>query len=252
MLEDPKTYRKHGNTKREQLKMKKHKVLALITARGGSKGLPGKNLLTVDGKPLLAWTIEAAHQSKIIDDVVLSSDDDQIIKTAEKWGCNAPFKRPRELATDTAKSIDVVLHALEQLPNYEYIVLLQPTSPLRTAEHIDEAFKLMTNNASNSCVSVCLAEQSPYLMYQLNTNNQLTPIMSASNQLTRRQDFPSVYLLNGAIYIGKVNFVKENKGFIDSNTTAYPMSKTESLDIDSIDDLNKFKAHIEYTRMNAK
>lgn len=122
------------------MQIDKSKVLALITARGGSKGLPRKNVLQVAGRPLIAWTIEAALKSNIVDRVVLSSDDNEIIETAKSWGCSVPFRRPAHLANDTASSMQVVLHALEQLPGFDYVILLQPTSPLRTASDIDAAF----------------------------------------------------------------------------------------------------------------
>ena len=120
-----------------------HRVLGLITARGKSKGLPRKNVLPVGGKPLLAWTIEAGLEASSIDRLVLSSDDDEIMKVAIEYGCDVPFRRPDHLASDEAGSIQVVLHALEILPDYDFVVLLQPTSPQRSSEDIDNAFKLM-------------------------------------------------------------------------------------------------------------
>ena len=133
--------------------MQSDKVLALITARGGSKGLPRKNVLLAGGKPLIAWTVEAAVSSECIDRVVLTSDDDEIMAAAMAAGCDVPFCRPAHLASDVATSLDVVLHAIDQLPGYEYVVLLQPTSPLRTAADIDAAFELMLETEAPSCVS---------------------------------------------------------------------------------------------------
>src|SRR5688500_10349967 len=137
-------------------------VLALIPARGGSKGLPGKNLLPVDGRPLLDWTVQAARRSRYIDRVVLSSDDPAIIAAGLAAGCDAPFVRPAELASDTAGTLEVVEHALDRLPGYDVLVLLQPTSPLRTAGDIDGACERMVASGAGSCVSVSLVEQSPY------------------------------------------------------------------------------------------
>ena len=119
------------------------KVLAVIPARGGSKGLVRKNILDLAGIPLIAWTIEAAKRSKYIDRVVLSSDDDEIMAVAKHYGCEVPFRRPSALASDDAASLDVLFHAIEKVPGYDYVILLQPTSPLRTFTDIDSAFEMM-------------------------------------------------------------------------------------------------------------
>ena len=118
------------------------KILAVITARGGSKGLVRKNILDLAGMPLIAWTIQAAKQSKYINRVVLSSDDDEIMTVAEKYGCEVPFRRPAMLASDDASSLDVLFHAIGEVSGYDYVILLQPTSPLRTSTDIDDAFDL--------------------------------------------------------------------------------------------------------------
>src|SRR5262249_46947636 len=119
------------------------RVLAIITARGGSKGLPGKNIIDLGGKPLLAWSIEAAHRARHVDRLILSSEDDDIIAVAKKFGCEVPFRRPREFATDAAMIDPVLTHALDHLDEaFDYLVLLQPTSPLRTAADIDGPIKL--------------------------------------------------------------------------------------------------------------
>lgn len=214
-----------------------NKVLGLIPARGGSKGLPGKNIMDLSGKPMIAWTIEAAKNSKVIDQVVLSSECEEIISIAKFWGCSTPFKRPKDLATDEAKSIDVVLHTLAQLPNFDYIIILQPTSPLRTANHIDSAFKLLQDNNSKSCVSVCEVEQSPYWMFRINQNLRLERIIKDEEFSHRRQDLPLAYYPNGAIYIAKVDWLLKNKKLIDTESIAYTMKKEDSIDIDNINDL---------------
>lgn len=224
---------------------KTDRVLALITARGGSKGLARKNVLPAGGRPLLAWTIAAAQKSSVIDHLVLSSDDAEIIKVARAWGCDVPFSRPAELATDTAGSIDVVVHALEALPGYEYLVLLQPTSPLRTEADIDAAFHLMQKQGANSCVSVCEAEQSPYWMYQLNEQNHLSSLLPEFSGITRRQDLPPVYVLNGAIYIASVDQLVRSRTFINEETVAFVMPREKSLDIDTMEDLVAFRQRVE-------
>lgn len=225
--------------------MQTDKVLALITARGGSKGLPRKNVLNAGDKPLIAWTIQAAARSRVVDEVVLSSEDDEIINVAKSWGCSVPFRRPSYLASDTASSIDVVLHALEHLPGFEYVILLQPTSPLRTAADIDGAFRLLKESRAQSCVSVCEADQSPYWMYQLDRDRRLQGILPKHPTAVRRQDLPPVYVLNGAIYVARIEWLIKTKSFVTSDTVAYVMSKHASIDIDTGEDFEIFRARVE-------
>ena len=170
----------------------RRRVLALIPARRGSKGLPGKNILAVNGRPLLTWSIEAARGARYVDRVVLSSEDDAIIALARARGCEVPFRRPEALATDTAAMIDVVLHALDVLPEHDVVVLLQPTSPLRNASDIDAACERFASSGAPSCVSVCPAAQSPYWMFRLGTNDTLSPIIETPVGISRRQDLPLV------------------------------------------------------------
>ncbi len=222
--------------------MNLNKVVGLITARGGSKMLPRKNLLLADGKPLIAWTILAAQESKVIDELVLSSDDSEIIEVAKAWGCSAPFRRPDELASDTASSIDVILHALGELSGFEYLVLLQPTSPLRTAYDIDAAFMLMESTGAPSCVSVCEVDKSPYWMFHIDEHRRLQALLSHFPSATRRQDLPASYMLNGAIYIAKIDWFKRNKTFLSPQTVAYVMEKNNSIDIDTYEDFELFRS----------
>lgn len=225
--------------------MRSNQVLALIPARGGSKGLPRKNVLIAGGKPLLAWTVDEAISAECVDRVVLSSDDHEIMDAARAAGCEVPFCRPAHLASDVSTSIDVVLHALDQLPAYEYVVLLQPTSPMRIAADIDSAFELMLQSGAPSCVSVCEADQSPYWMYRVEVCNKLQRLLSEVDGITRRQDLPPVYVLNGAIYIARTDWLRENKSFISEVTVAYVMPKERSLDIDTAQDFELFRSRIE-------
>ncbi len=225
--------------------MKSDKVLALITARGGSKGLPRKNVLLAGGKPLIAWTVDAAISAECVERAVLSSDDHAIMDAARAAGCDVPFCRPAHLASDCATSIDVVLHALDQLPGYKYVVLLQPTSPLRVAADIDAAFSLMLERDAPSCVSVCEVDQSPYWMYRVESDNKLQRLLPELQSITRRQDLPPVYILNGAIYIARIDWLRANKNFVSSETVAYFMPKERSLDIDTAEDFEIFRSRIE-------
>lgn len=220
--------------------MNKSKVLALITARGGSKGLPRKNVLTAAGKPLIAWTVDAALTASSVSRVVLSTDDDEIMNAAATAGCDIPFRRPAELATDEASSMDVVLHALKELPGYDFVALLQPTSPLRTGTDIDAAFQLMNTHNAPACVSVTEVDQSPYWMYELAENDRLRSLLPPLQSVTRRQDLPPVYTLNGAIYIAKVEWVLKFRNFLGPETVAYKMPKSRSIDIDNALDFQQF------------
>lgn len=219
--------------------MHSDKVLALITARGGSKGLPRKNILLAGGKPLVAWTVKAALAAESISRVVLSSDDDEIMVAALAAGCEVPFRRPAELANDQASSMDVVLHALSQLPGYDYLVLLQPTSPLRTSFDIDEAFRKMRIHHAPACVAVTKVDQSPYWMYRLTDDDRLHNVLEALPKINRRQDLPSIYALNGSIYIAKIDWLLKTKSFLSPETVAYVMPKERSLDIDDAADFKQ-------------
>lgn len=134
--------------------------LAIIPARGGSKRLPRKNVLDLCGKPLITWSIEAGLNSKYIDKVVVSSDDDEILEISRKFGAET-IKRPDELASDTATTFDAIKHTIDNLEKYDYIVLLQPTSPLRDQKHIDEAIELLVEKNADAVVSVCEMDHSP-------------------------------------------------------------------------------------------
>jgi CMP-N,N'-diacetyllegionaminic acid synthase len=217
------------------------KVLAIIPARGGSKGLPGKHTLQVAGRPLLAFSIEAAQSAQGIDRTVLSSDDDVIIATARSLGCDVPFRRPRELATDEARTIDVVMHALDQLPGYDVVVLLQPTSPLRTSDDIDAAMACFASRGAPACVSVCPTEHSPYWMYRIGDNGSLLPFIDPPDGGLRRQDLSDPYVLNGAIYIADVAWLRVNQTFVTRDTVAHVMPVERSIDIDTLADFEAFK-----------
>lgn len=213
-------------------------VLAIITARGGSKGLPRKNVLPVAAKPLIAWTVEAARQSRYIDRLILSSEDQEIIDTACACGCEAPFRRPESLAKDDTPSIEPVLHAIAALqPNYDYIVLLQPTSPLRTAADIDGCIETCIRSGADSCVSVMEVAKSPYWMYSLAEDKQLRPLLGDKPFPARRQDLPKAYVLNGAVYVARREWLLRRQAFVGEGTVAYVMPEDRSLDIDKKTDL---------------
>lgn len=214
-----------------------NKILAIIPARGGSKGVPRKNIRELAGKPLIAWTIEEAKKSKYITRLILSSEDDEIIEVAKKYGCEVPFVRPKELAKDDTPGIDPVLHAIEQCPGYDYVMLLQPTSPLRTVKDIDECIEFVINNKIETCVSVTESEKSPYWMYKVDSKGKMEPLINQNKIIVRRQELPTVYMLNGAIYMAKIDRLLQEKSFLNSYTKAFIMCKENSFDIDTEMDL---------------
>lgn len=208
-------------------------ILAIIPARGGSKGVPRKNIRPLAGRPLLAWTVAAAKQSRYIDRVVLSSEDAEIIRVAREAGCEVPFVRPDTLARDNTPGIEPVLHALAMLPGYDYVVLLQPTSPLRTADDVDRCIELCIEANAPACVSVTEPDKSPYWMYRLDDANAMTPILDKPDGFSRRQDLPEVYALNGAVYVAQTKWLQETRSFIGPQTIAFIMAKDHSPDIDT-------------------
>jgi N-acylneuraminate cytidylyltransferase len=216
------------------------RVLGVIPARGGSKGLPGKNILPVRGRPLLAWTADAALAARGIDHVVVSSDNDAILAVARGLGAEA-LRRPAHLATDTASTIDVVMHALDSLPGHDVVVVLQPTSPLRTGADIDAAMDRFAAARAPACVSVCEAEQSPYWMYRLAAAQTLEPVLDVPAETTRRQDLPTVYALNGAVYIADASWLRRSRAFVTRETVAHVMPAERSLDIDTQRDFDLFE-----------
>lgn len=213
-------------------------VLGLIPARGGSKGVPRKNIREVAGRPLIAWTIAAARGSRYLDRVVTSSDDDEIIDTARRLGCETPFKRPGELARDETPGIDPVLHALDQIPGFDLIVLLQPTSPLRTADDIDSCLERLVETGAPCCVSVREAIDHPYWTYRADVDGQLRAFVEIPGDMaTRRQDLPRAYALNGAVYVARVPALFESRSFLTSRTVCVEMPAARSLDVDAPEDL---------------
>lgn len=212
------------------------RLLAVVPARGGSKGVPRKNVRVVGGLPLIAWTLKAAGESRFVDATIVSTDDDQIATVARAHGGNVPFMRPAALASDQAPTIDVVLDTLQRCPGYQWVLLLQPTSPLRQAADIDAAIERCLAAHAPSCVSVCAAQESPYWMYTVAANGQMQALM-AQTAHTRRQDLPPVYSLNGAIYLARVDWLLRERAFVRAETVAYEMPIERSLDIDTESDL---------------
>jgi CMP-N,N'-diacetyllegionaminic acid synthase len=213
-------------------------VLGVICARGGSRGLPGKNLAQLGGRPLIAWSIEAALNAHSVDRVIVSSDDQAIIAAAVEHGAEAPFVRPAELAADDTPGALPVAHALRTLKEqYDYVVLLQPTSPFRAAEDVDGAVALCAEAGTPAVVTVVAAHTSPYWTFLLDGAGLLKPVVPASTPLLRRQDLPPTYELNGAVYVARVDWFLSHETFLAPGTRAFVMPSERSLDIDTALDL---------------
>ena len=211
--------------------------LAIIPARGGSKGVPGKNKKILNQKPLIYYSICAAKESCMFDKVVVSTDDIEIAEIAKIYGAEVPFLRPDYLSGDNISSDEVIRHALEYYENegemFEYVCKLQPTSPLRTSDNIRMAIKELEASSFKAIVSVCECEHSPLWMGVLPSNLCMKDFMDKHLRETNRQELPRFYRLNGAIYISEVDEFKKNGGFIGDNTIAYVMEQERSIDIDN-------------------
>jgi CMP-N,N'-diacetyllegionaminic acid synthase len=213
------------------------KVLAIIAARGGSKGLPGKNITNLGGKPLLAWSIEAAQRSHYIDRLILTSDSEDIIAVAEKFGCEVPFRRPAELATDSAAADLTLIHALDHIDEpFDYFVLLQPTSPLRDTADIDGAIALCETRGAPACVGMCETPKPAEWMYRVGDDGLVKPILGEIDT-SRRQDLPATFVINGAVYVARVDWYRRHRGFLSPETIAWRMPPERSIDIDTELDL---------------
>lgn len=216
---------------------RKKRVLALIPARAGSKGLPGKNALSFCGKPLIAWSIAQALSSKYIDKVMVSTESPVIASIARRYGANVPFLRPLFLASSSAKTTDVILHALSFFAKvgtiYDIVILLQPTSPLRNTTDIKQAIEKLSIKKTEAIVSVCKEEHNPLWSVTLNVNNKFGKFLKKDAEKNNRQNLPVFYRINGAVYAAFIDYFKQNKGFFGKSTFAYIMPPERSVDIDT-------------------
>ena len=214
----------------------KQKVLGIIPARGGSKGLPRKNILPFANKPLIVHSINQANKSKYIDKLILSSEDQKIIDICKSYKIDIPFIRPKSLSQDETSGLDVVFHAVENMQGYDIVVLLQPTSPLRTFKDIDKCIEKLINRDVNACVSVVETSKSPYWMFELNEHENFIPVVKNTPLVSIRQNLPRTFGINGAVYVAKIDWFEKTKEFINEETIAYIMPKQRSVDIDTKED----------------
>lgn len=214
----------------------KSKIVAIIPARGGSKGIPRKNIRPFCGRPLIAYTIEAALCSKYIEKVTVSTEDEEIAEVSRIYGADV-IPRPPELAQDDTPTLPVIQHVIRHLKEVEdfhpdIVVILQPTSPLRTAEDIDGALEKFLETEYGSVVSVCEVEHPPHWMYTLE-GDRLKPVIEGGEGITQRQDAPKVYRLNGAVYVTPTDIIMKQNRELGEDTRAYVMPPERSVDIDS-------------------
>lgn len=229
------------------------RCLAVIPARAGSKGLSGKNILPLGGKPLIAHTIDAARAAHSIQRIVVSTESEEIARVAQQHGAEVPFLRPAELARDETPMLPVLQHVLRELTateghQPEIIVLLQATSPLRRAEDIDRAVTLLEQTRADSVISLCAAEHHPAWMKRIECG-LVVPFLENGPEFTRRQDLPPVYRLNGAIYVTRARVLLEENAILGRDTRALIMDNESSVDIDTPLDL-KLAALILQERQN--
>lgn len=227
---------------------KMKKILAIIPARGGSKGIKNKNIIGVNKLPLIAYTIKPALKIKregLITDVIVSTDSTKIATVSKKFGANVPFLRPANIAGDRAKSIDVILHAIDFFAkkgkSYDYVVLLQPTSPLRLAKDIKEAINFCLKNKGQSLISAYKTEGIIESIIYTQDNIFAKAVLASHNQGVRRQEAKEIFVRNGAIYITAVDYIKRHKKIISDKPLLFAMPKSRSLNIDSKDDLIKLR-----------
>lgn len=217
---------------------KDKRVLGIITARGGSKGLPGKNVMEIAGKPLVQWSVEQGLACEVFDRFIISTDDQIIADVARNAGCEIPFLRPDHLASDVASSIDVLLHAInwleEQGDHFDYVVLLEPTSPLRAPNDIKNALELLYSNASvaHSVVSISESKSAhPDFTVKIKDNGILTPFFDAFNS-KRRQDLEAAYFFDGTVYVSTIDGLRKHRGFYHDKTIGFPVEAWQAYEID--------------------
>lgn len=219
------------------------KILAIIPARGGSKGIPRKNIVLLKGRPLIDWTIKASLKSKYIDKTIVSSDDEEILTVAKKSGA-FPIKRPKPMASCTALPEKLIFHALAYLKkNNEYIpdilIYLQPTSPLRNDKDINKAIELFFSSRADGVISVCLEDKKYLKSFFINKSGYLKGIINDYYSFKNRQSLPDIFMPNGAIYIIKRKIFLKTKRLISKKTLPFLMDQTKSIDIDNMEDLKK-------------
>lgn len=220
------------------------RCIGVVVARGGSKGLPGKNVRPLQGKPLIVWTLDAAAGSALLDRTIVSTDDPHIANVCRAHGGDIPFLRPAELATDDARVEDVLLHALAAIGERDgYVVLLQATSPLRLASDIDGAVRRCSDAGATTCVAVCPSPKSPFWAMTLDDDSAvLTPLIARDGLLRGRQGLPTTYIPNGAVYVASIPWLRQERRLYDASTVGWVMPPERSIDVDTVLDFMLLEA----------
>lgn len=220
------------------------KRIAVISARGGSKGIPRKNIMDIAGKPLIAYSIEAGLEAKekgILDKVIVSTDDEEIAEISRQYGAEVPFMRPEELASDSAKSVDLLIHAAEFYRNqgvvYDDMLLLQPTTPMRTGQDIIDAFAIYDAEGADSLISCYQEEYICDLVTYYKDGDEAVPVNPKHNAGVRRQELPDLYVRNGAIYISNIEYMIREHKIFGGKLAMYVMPKERSVNIDTYYDV---------------
>lgn len=213
------------------------KILGLILARGGSKGIKNKNIKKFCNKPLIYWTINKALKSKFLTDIILSTDSKKIAAIGKKFGANVPFLRPKKYSSDKSSSIDAIEHAINFLKksgkNYDYIFLLEPTSPFRDQNDIDKSIKKILSNNAEALISICKTEKhNPVFLFRKKNKNLLLPIEKSKKKYLRRQDLKPVYFIDGTIYLSKITTLLIKRTFCHNKTIGFELPKWKSIEID--------------------
>lgn len=221
--------------------MNNSKICAIIPARAGSKGIKDKNIKNLNGKPLISYSIEAGLKSKYIDKVFVSTDSLEIARISKEYGAEVPFLRPKKLALDESKTIDAIIYTIQELKKigyvYEYVVLLQPTQPLRQYWHIDEAIELILSKNEESLISISKVKDNPVLIRRVDEKGHAINLLEGSSTV-RRQDFQDFYKVNGSIYINKINKNFNERVSLNDNKLVYIIDQKYDIDIDEYIDLD--------------
>lgn len=210
------------------------RVLAVIPARGGSKGVPRKNLRLLNGRPLIAWSIEEATKSAVIDRLVVSTEDEEIAETARRWGADVPFLRPERFSTDTARPEDALVHLLGAIgESFDYIAMLHSTVPLRRVEDIDGTIRACHELDATAAIAVCEPGKTPFWMMTLDAAGRMVPLMGWDGFVKRRQDQPKVVIPTGAAFVSRVEPFVRTANFYGPDTVTYEMPAARAVDIDT-------------------
>lgn len=233
------------------------KTLCLINARGGSKGVPGKNTKPLGGKPLIGYSIETAKASTLISRVVVSTDSEKIAAVARDFGADVPFLRPPELASDTAKQIDAIIHAItfveDQGEEYDYICILQPTCPFRSVDDVDGALQLLISTNADSVITVTdVGGRHPNTLYTMAENQQIAPYIKNDRAGVLRQNFESLYWRTGSVYAMRRDVVMNSRSLYGSDIRGYLQPEERAFNIDSPFDWDLCEAYLEFRQKKSK